>query len=125
GVTRGLAVRVDLGERVPGLVGTPPALGLVVAAAQRVHNAVQVGADPQTVEGDVVTGVADDGDVGVGHGGEHAAQETGGADPARQNGDSHGSSLSRTSTPPPSASGAVPPPATVTPLSPRDTAFAT
>ena len=75
-----------------GLLRPAPALLLVDAAAERVHHGVQVGADLQAVEADVVTGVADDGDLGVGGGRLEAAQETGTADSAGQSHDAHASS---------------------------------
>ncbi len=76
-----------------GLVGPAPALLLVDPTPQGVHHGVQVGADPETEEGDVVTGVADDGDlvvcglVGAGRRvrserGLEAAEETRAADTA-------------------------------------------
>ena len=78
------------------LVGAAPALALVDAAAEGVHHGVQVGTDPQPEQGDVVAGVADDGDLGVGERvgagvevGAQAAQEPGAADAAGQGRDAH------------------------------------
>jgi len=59
------AVRRELALHGMRLVVTAPALGLVDAAAEGVHHGVEVGADPQPEQGDVVAGVADDGDLGV------------------------------------------------------------
>ena len=80
------------GQLVPdaeGLLGPPPALLLVDAAAQRVHDGVQVRADPQAEQRDVVAGVPDDGDLGVRGGLLQAAEEARGADAAREHGDAH------------------------------------
>src|ERR1700677_1295553 len=71
------------------LPGPPPALLLVDAAAQRVHDGVQVRADPQSEQGDVVTGVPDDGYLGVRGGLFQAAEKARGADAAREHGDAH------------------------------------
>ena len=46
------------------LVSTPAALG-IDAAAERVHHGVEIGADPEPVQGDVVGGVHHDRDLGV------------------------------------------------------------
>ena len=62
------AVRGELLLHGVRLVDAPPALLLVDAAAEGVHHRVQVGADPQAEQGDVVAGVADDGDGRVGEG---------------------------------------------------------
>ena len=83
------AVGRQFGQHRVGLTGPAPALLLVDAAAQRVHHGVQVRADVQAEQADVVSGVADDGDPGRGDRGLQAAQETRGADPAGQHGDSH------------------------------------
>ena len=88
-----VAVRRRLLQHPPGLVGPAPAAGLVVAAAQGVHHGVQVGADPQAVQGDVVPGVADDRDVGVREGGAGALDEPGAPHAAGQDHDLHGVSL--------------------------------
>ncbi|GAA3303034.1 hypothetical protein GCM10020295_50560 [Streptomyces cinereospinus] len=87
------AVRRELLLQVEGLVGPPPALLLVDAAAERVHHRVEVRADLQPEEVDVVTGVADDGDVRVRHGPLQAAQEPGTTDAACQNHNAHGPSV--------------------------------
>ena len=89
------AVRRQLVLDHEGLVGAAPALLLVDAAAEGVHHGVEVGADPQPEQRDVVAGVADDGDVEglVGawrHRGEQAAQEPGPADAAGRDDDVHG-----------------------------------
>ena len=73
-----------------GLVGPAPALLLVDAAAEGVHHGVQVGADPQPEQRDVVAGVADDGDLGVRDLRAQAPQEPGGADSAGGDDDVHG-----------------------------------
>ncbi len=62
------------------LAGPAPALLLVDAAAEGVHDGVEIRADPESEKGDVVTGVADDGDLGVGDGGQESAEKTGAAD---------------------------------------------
>src|SRR5690606_29767559 len=72
-VTEGEPVRLrsvggELASHGEGLVGPAPALPLLNAAAERVHDGVEVGADVQAVQNDVVGGVADHGDVGVGDG---------------------------------------------------------
>ena len=62
-----------------GLVRPTPALVLVDATAKGVHDRVEVRADAQPEQRDVVTGVADHGDRGVGQGGravEVGAQTT-------------------------------------------------
>ena len=72
-----------------------PALLLVDAAAEGVHHGVQVGADPQPEQRDVVAGVADHGDLGPAPARgawaarEQAAQEPGGADAAGRDDDVH------------------------------------
>src|SRR5258706_10564801 len=87
------AIGGELGQDGEGLVGAPPALLLVDPAAQRVHDGVQVGADVQAEQVDVVAGVADDRDLGIWRGGLQAAQEAGAAYAARENGDAHVGSL--------------------------------
>ena len=106
---------VEVAEREPGrpravggelvadamrLVRAPPALFLVAAAAERVHHRVQVWADPQAEQGDVVGGVADDGDRRVGGRREQAAQEARGADAAGKHGNPHGLIIPRGDDPP-------------------------
>jgi hypothetical protein len=60
------AVRRELLLDLPGLVlATPPALG-VDAAAEGVHDRVEVRAHLESVQPDVVGGVRDDRDLGVG-----------------------------------------------------------
>src|SRR5436309_1214510 len=56
-------------------------------AAQGVHDAVQVGTDPQAVQGHVVADVDDRGDLGAG--GPYPGQEARPADAPRQYDDSH------------------------------------
>lgn len=77
-----------------GLVGTSPALLLVDATAEGVHHRVEVGADLQPEQMDVVTGVADDSDVRVRRGLLEATQESGTTDAAGQNHNAHADSLS-------------------------------
>src|SRR2546421_244000 len=73
------------------LLVPPPALVLVDAAAQGVHDGVQVRADAQAEQRDVVARVPDDGDLGLGRGRgpAQAAKKTGGTDAAREHGDAH------------------------------------
>ena len=49
----------------PGLVAHPPAGGVVGQAGQRVHDGVEVRADEQAVELEVVAGVDDDGELDI------------------------------------------------------------
>ena len=56
------AVRGELGLEAVRLLGPAPPLTLVDTAAQGVEEGVDVGADAQPVEGDVVAGVRDDRD---------------------------------------------------------------
>ncbi len=86
----------QLGGDLERLPGPAPPLLLVHTAPQRVHDGVEVGADPQAVQGDVVRGVADHGDLvglalvrAVGQVGEQAAQEAGPADAPGEGGDAH------------------------------------
>ena len=75
------------------LVGPAPALLLVDAAAEGVEQRVDVGADPQPEEADVVAGVGDDGELGFRchdvEMGSQAPEEAGSADAAREGCDSH------------------------------------
>ncbi len=87
------AIGGQLGQHGERLVGPAPASLLADAPAQGVHHGVEVRADVQAEQDDVVAGVADHGDLGVGRGGLEAAQEAGGADAAGQNGDAHSGSL--------------------------------
>ena len=70
-------------------------MSLVVAAAQGVEQGVDVGADAQAEERDVVAGVGDDSEVGLGQCGvgvegiAQPAQEASAADPTGQCGDLH------------------------------------
>ena len=85
-----LAVRRQLLLGVPGLVGASPAAVGVDAAAERVHDRVEVGADPQAEEPDVVGGVRDDGDLVVGPDGvPDAGDESGASEAPGQDGDAH------------------------------------
>src|SRR5690606_6842580 len=78
------------------VTGPPPALLLVDGAAERVEDGVQVRADPQPEERDVVAGVADHRDPGpltLGsdrEGTDQSADEAGATDAAGKNGDLHG-----------------------------------
>ena len=88
-------VRRELALHPVALVGAAPALALVDAVAERVEQGVEVGADPQAEQGDVVAGVRDDGDRRVreaGSGVEVVAQtadEAGSADAAGEGRDVH------------------------------------
>ncbi len=77
----------------PGLAGPSPAPVGVDAAAEGVHHAVEIRADPQPVHDDVVAGIHDRGDLGVGVAGPHATQEPGAADAAGEDCDPHRSNL--------------------------------
>jgi hypothetical protein len=87
------------GER---LVAAPPPLAFVDAAAQRVHQRVEVGAHPQAEQRDVIAGVADDreghvaGIMGPGTGRkmvDQAPEESGAADTTGQGSHVHGGIL--------------------------------
>ena len=82
-------VRLQLLAGVERLVLPAPAALLVDAAAERVHHRVEVGADAQAVHRDVVAGVDDDRQLGVGDGRLQAAQEPGAADAAGEGDDLH------------------------------------
>ena len=86
-------VRPQLVQHAPGLAGPAPAALGVGAAAEGVHHGVEVGADPQPVQGDVVGGVDDDRDVGVGVGRADTGRETRPADTPGENHDLHRDSL--------------------------------
>ncbi len=88
------AVRREFLLDVEALVGTAPALLLVDATAEGVHHGVEVGADLEAEQMDVVTGVADHRDVRVGRGLLEATQETSTTDTAGQNHNAHANSLS-------------------------------
>ena len=90
----------------------PPALVLVDAAAQGVHDGVEVRADAQAEQRDVVAGVADDGDLGLGRGPAQAAKETGATDAAREHGDAHNCRVWQVPRPAPAG---PPPPASAAP----------
>ncbi len=89
------AVGGELGLHPVALVGPAPALALVHAVAEGVEQRVEVGADPQAEQGDVVAGVRDDGDRRVREAGggvevvAQAADEAGSADAARKGRDVH------------------------------------
>ncbi len=78
-----------LGQDRTGVTGPAPALLLVDAAAEGVHDGVQVGGHVQAEQRDVVAGVADDGNLGVRYFRFQPAQEPGGPDSARGHGDAH------------------------------------
>jgi hypothetical protein len=82
-------VRDQLVPGVEALVLPAPAARLVDAAAQGVHDGVQVRADPQAVQGDVVAGVHHHRQLGVRHRRLQAAQEARAADAAGQRDDLH------------------------------------
>ncbi len=84
------AVGRELLLEVEGLVGPPPPLLLVDAAAERVHHRVEVRTDLQPEEMDVVPGVPDDGDLGIRHGPTQPAQEPSPTNPTGQNHNPHG-----------------------------------
>ena len=73
-------------ERVPGLVGAPPAALLVGDAGERVEDAVEIGRDVQAEHLDVVAHVAYDGYVVRFDYRDDAAQEPRAADAAREHG---------------------------------------
>jgi hypothetical protein len=71
------------------LVGSAPALFLMDAATERVHDGVEIGAHPQPEQSDVIGGVPDHGDVRLGCCGAQPAQEAGGSDAPRGDHDVH------------------------------------
>ncbi len=77
------------GERVPGLVGAPPAALLVGHARKGVEHAVEVGRDVEPEHLDVVADVADHRDVVRVDDRHDAPKEARAADAARQHGHSH------------------------------------
>ena len=89
------AVGGELALHPVALVGAAPALALVHAVAERVEQGVEVGADPQPEQRDVVAGVRDDGDRRVREAGRgvevvaQAADEAGAADAAGEGRDVH------------------------------------
>ena len=87
------AVGGELAEHGEALISPAPALLLIDARAERVHDGVQVGRDMQAERGEVVAGVADDGDVSVWDRRAQATQEPGTANAACQNCDAHARSL--------------------------------
>ena len=80
------AVRGELVAHGPGLARPAPAALGVDAAAEGVHAGVEIGADAQAVEPDVVADVDHGRDLDVGQR-AHPEQETGPADAAHENGD--------------------------------------
>src|SRR5215469_7320836 len=80
----------EFGQDVVGVPGPAPALFLVDATAEGVHHGVKVGGHVQAEKGDVVAGVAYDGDLGIGSFGYEPAQEAGTPDATRGHGDAHG-----------------------------------
>src|SRR5262245_48262611 len=87
------AVGGQLAEYGVALAVPPPALLLANTSAERVHDRVEVWTHLQAERHEVVTGVADHGDVGIRGRSAQAAQEPGGTDPAGQNCDAHAGSL--------------------------------
>src|SRR5205085_9822821 len=77
----------------PGLPDPPPATLRIGAAAERIHDAVEVGADPQPVQRHVVADVDHRRHVRpqLKAYRAHAEQEARAADPAGKNHDPHGS----------------------------------
>jgi hypothetical protein len=84
-----LAVGPELFLDRERLVGAPPTLSLCDAAAERVHHRVEVRADAQPVQGDVVTGVADHRHVSVGSRMQQAAEKPRATDATGQGRDAH------------------------------------
>src|SRR5262249_9731605 len=80
----GAAVALEALHRAPGLVAQAPAPLGVDGVGQRVDDRVEVGADVQPVEVDVVADVDDGGDQLGRHHLHDAGQEPGGAPPAGQ-----------------------------------------
>ena len=83
------AVRPKFVEDPVGLVTATPSALEVDPAAEGVHDGVQVGADLQSVQPDVIRGVADHGDLVIREGGPQALQEPGATHAARQHRDPH------------------------------------
>ena len=85
------AVRRELVLGVPRLLAPTPAAVGVDAVAEGVHHGVEIGADLEPVDPDVVPGVGHHGDLGVtlgaGHQPQQSLQEPGAADPAGQDRD--------------------------------------
>jgi len=84
------AVGGEFGQDVVRVPGPAPALFLVDATAEGVHHGVEVGGHVQAEKGDVVAGVAYDGDLGVGSFGYEPAQEASTPNATRGHGDAHG-----------------------------------
>ena len=80
----GTAEPADLIEEAPRVALAAPALRLRNDAREGVHDGVQVGADLQSVQPDVIRGVADHGDLIIREGGPQALQEPGATHAARQ-----------------------------------------
>jgi hypothetical protein len=83
------AVGGELGQHGEGLLIPAPPLLLADAAAERVHDGVEVRADVQPEQADVIARIADDGDLGQRRGGLQAAQEARGTHAAGQHGYPH------------------------------------
>jgi hypothetical protein len=73
----------------PALAVPAPAALLVDAAAERVDDGVQVGADPQPVQRDVVAGVDDGGDLRLRRRSANPTEETSPTGPSGQHHDLH------------------------------------
>ena len=89
-----------LGEETPQLLGGSEGLALpppppfpIHDSGQPVRHGVEVGRDVQTVDDEVVPGVHHDGEVIVGDGANHSAQESSRSDAAGQGRDFHGDYL--------------------------------
>jgi hypothetical protein len=106
----------ELGPDAMRLRVPPPALVLVDAAAQGVHDGVQVRADAQAEQRDVVARVPDHGDLGLGRGPAQAAKKTGGTHATREHGNAHNCRVWQVPWPAPAAPRRPPrpPPTTVT-----------
>ena len=88
-------VAADRVERVPGVAGDAPAGGRIGDPGQRVEDRVEVGADPQPEELEIVGGVDDHGQVAGRQFPGQALGELGAADAARQRHDHLECSLCR------------------------------
>src|SRR6266540_463703 len=86
---RRLAQPLDRSEHIPGLTGQAPAALLVGKAGEGVGDRVQVWRDGQAVKAQVVTGIADDEELGGWVDADKAAQEPRRADAAGKR-DEHG-----------------------------------
>jgi hypothetical protein len=86
-------VGAQLGLDEMGLAGPPPALLLIDSAAERVHDGVEVRADVQAEQGDVISGVPDDCDVRLRRRDPQPSKEPGTADSSGEQRDPHAPSL--------------------------------